>query len=131
MFTLEGPYPLLKTTTLLPNPLPGDHEGVAVAVSRKTAMDGTRYTYVKQKGRRKLHWEFKLTRNKALELRAFLQCYFASPIKITDHTDRVWLGYFPSNPFDFETTERAGPAIAPMPRGESVRISLEFEGVEP
>ena len=44
-----------------------------VVVSRRTAMDGTRYTYVKRKNNwRKLLWTFRLTRNKAMELRAFV-----------------------------------------------------------
>lgn len=69
MFTLS-PYPLLDQLTLLPNPQFSDSEGLMISVSRKLAMDGTRYTYVKRKdGRRKLRWSFKVTRNKALELR--------------------------------------------------------------
>ena len=73
MFTLTAPYPLLQTTTLLPNPQLSDQEGLTATVTRKTAMDGTRYTYVKRKGdRRKLKWSFRLMRNKGLELRDFL-----------------------------------------------------------
>ena len=94
-------------------------------------MDGTRYTYVKRKDdRRKLRWTFRLMRNKALELRAFLSAYFASKVKIVDHNRRVWIGDFTNNPFEFDTPEQAGPAIAPMPRGEAQMIELEFEGVE-
>ncbi len=131
MFELSAPYPLLQTTTLLPNPQFSDQENLMVSVTRKTAMDGTRYTYVKRKdNRRRLKWSFRLTRNKALELRAFIFAYFASKIKITDHKDRVWVGYFTNNPFEFDTSDRAAPAISPMPRGENVNIELEFEGVE-
>jgi hypothetical protein len=128
---LSAPYPLLETTTLLPNPQFSDQEGLMVSVVRKMAMDGTRYTYVKRKGdRRKLKWSFRLTRNKGLELRAFIFAYFASQVKVIDHNGRVWIGNFTSNPFEFDTAERAGPAISPMPRGESVTIEIEFEGVE-
>ena len=127
---MQAPYPLLQTTSLLPNPKFSDSEALAVTVSRKTAIDGTRYTYIKRKGRRALKWSFKLSRNKALELRAFIQCYFASPIRIIDHDGRVWLGNFVGNPFEFDTSERAAPAIAPMPRGEGVHIEISFEGFE-
>ena len=73
MFTLQAPYPMLQTTTILRNPTFSDSEGLMVSVTRKTAMDGTRYTYVKRKdSRRKLKWSFRLTRNKGLELRASL-----------------------------------------------------------
>ena len=94
-------------------------------------MDGTRYTYVKRKGdRRKLKWTFRVMRNKGLELRAFLFTYFASTIKAIDHNGRVWVGNFTNNPFEFDTPQKAGPAIAPWPVGEAQMIDLEFEGVE-
>jgi hypothetical protein len=94
-------------------------------------MDGTRYTYVKRKeSRRKLKWSFRLRRNKALELRAFVFAYFASRIKIIDHNGRVWVGNVTNNPFEFDTPERAAPAIDPLPRGEMQTIDLEFEGIE-
>ena len=131
MFEIAAPYPMLQTTTLLPDPQFSDQEGLAVAVSRKTAMDGTRYTYVKRKDdRRKLKWSFRLSRNKGLELRAFISSYFASKVKVIDHNGRIWVGNFTSNPFEFDTSGRAAPAIAPMPRGEIVNIEIEFEGVE-
>ncbi len=131
MFRLEAPYPLLQTTTALPNPQFSDQEALLVTVTRKLAMDGTRYTYVKTRGgRRKLKWNFKLSRPKGLELRAFIFSYFASKIRIVDHNDRVWIGNFLNNPFEFETTERAAPAINPMPRGETQVIDIEFEGEE-
>lgn len=130
MFTFEAPYPGVETTSILPNPEFGDGENLKVSVVTKRAMDGTRYTYVKRKGGRKLQWTFKLTRNKGLELRAFIQSYFASKIKVTDHNDRVWIGHFVINPFEFDTPSRAAPAITPMPRGENQVITLEFEGEE-
>jgi len=130
MFTFEAPYPGVVTTSILPNPKFGDGENLKVSVTTKRAMDGTRYTYVKRKGGRKLQWTFKLTRNKGLELRAFIQSYFASQIKVTDHNDRVWVGHFVINPFEFDTPSRAAPAITPMPRGENQVITLEFEGEE-
>jgi hypothetical protein len=130
MFTLQAPHPSLQTTTILPNPRLGDSESLRVGLAIKRAMDGTRYTYVKRKGGRKLQWTFKLTRNKGLELRAFIQSYFASTIVVTDHNERVWTGKFVNNPFEFDTPSRAAPAISPMPRGENQVITIEFEGDE-
>lgn len=130
MFTLQAPYPSLQTTTILPSPRPGDSEGLRAVVTIKRAMDGTRYTYIKRKGGRKMQWTFKVTRNKGLELRAFIQSYFASVIVATDHNDRKWIGKFVNNPFEFDTPSRAAPAIAPMPRGENQVITIEFEGDE-
>jgi hypothetical protein len=130
MFTIQAPYPKLQTTTLLPNPQFSDSEGSMLSVSRKRAMDGTRYSYVKRKGATRLMWPFHLTRNKGLELRAFIQSYFASVIRVTDHNGRTWVGHFINNPFEFDTPESARPAIAPLPRGELQAIQIEFEGVE-
>jgi hypothetical protein len=130
MFTFQAPYPALQTTSLFPNPDFGDSEGLAVSLSIKRAMDGTLYTYIKRKGRHALSWTFTLTRNKALELRAFIESYFASQIQVTDHTGRIWVGHFIRKPFEFRGERRAAPAIDPMPRGEDYSITIEFEGVE-
>lgn len=131
MITLQAPYPALECTTLLPNPDFGDSENSTNSVDLKRAMDGTVYTYVRRTGnRQRLLFSFRLTRNKALELRAFIQAYYAQRIKMTDHEGREWLGNLVNNPFEFDTPQRAAPAIAPMPRGEYQAITLEFEGVE-
>ena len=130
MFILEAPYPLLQTTTLLPNPQFSDSEAVLGTVNRKLTINGTRYTYVKRRDRRKLKWTFRLSRNKGMELRAFIQSYFAVKIRATDHRGRVWIGNFTNNPFEFDTPDAARPAIAPLPRGELQAIDIEFEGVE-
>ena len=130
MFEIAAPYPLLQTTSVLPDPEFSDQEALTVSLTRKVAVDGTRYTYVKRKNdRRKLKWAFRLTRNKALELRAFICAYFASKIRAIDHHGRTWIGNFTSNPFEFDTSDRSAPALTPMPRGEIVNIEIEFEGV--
>ena len=129
MIELAAPYPAIQTVTQLPSPQWGDNERVMDQVIKKRAMDGTRYTYVKRKGdRRKLQWTFRLTRNKGLELRAFIESYFATKLHVTDHQGNQWVGHLTSNPFEFETTEAANPPIAPLPRGEIQTIVLEFEG---
>ena len=73
--------------TLLPNTQFGDSEALTCEVANRRAMDGTLYTYVKSKsGRRRLTLPLKLSRMKGLELRAFVQSYFASKIRLTDHS---------------------------------------------
>ena len=130
MFYLQAPYPTLQTLTVLPEPKFSDAMNLTDAVTVKRAMDGTRRTYVKTKGgRRRLKWTFQLTRNKGLELRAFIQSYFASKIYVLDHLGRNWVGYFTSNPFELDTPERGAPARPPLLRGEEQAIELEFEGV--
>lgn len=130
MIKLEAPYPAIQTTSLLPNPDLGDAESLTASVSLKRATDGTLYSYVKRKGgRRKTTWTLRLVRPKALELRAFFLSYASSVIRVTDHKDRVWVGYFTNNPFEFDTPVRAAPGFGDL-RGELQTITLEFEGVE-
>jgi len=129
-FQLEAPYPGIQTTSILANPQFSNGEGLADSVASKRATDGTLYTYVKRRnGRRKLNWTFLLVRPKALELRAFLTSYFASDVRVTDHSGRVWIGNFTNNPFEFTTDRRAAPDRGDL-RGELQTITLEFEGVE-
>ena len=130
MFQFAAPYPGIQTVSLLPNPTFSDTEALTASVSAQRATDGTLYTYVKTKsGRRKLSWNFQLTRLKGLELRAFLLSYFASKVKITDHNGRIWVGNFTNNPFEFDAQSRAAPAMSDV-RGETQSITIEFEGVE-
>lgn len=129
-FTLQAPFPAIAATSQIPNPELSDGEGITDEVSPFHALDGTLRTYVKTKnGRRKLFWDFLLTRPKALELRAFLRVYFASQIKITDHNNRVWVGYFANNPFEI-TTDRGSQGDIDSVRAERASIRLEFEGTE-
>lgn len=130
MFKMSAPYPTLQTMTVMPNPQFSDQEANLNTVNRLTAMDGTRYTYVRRRSRRRLLWTFRLSRPKALEVQEFFKSYFASLIRIVDHRGRIWIGNFTSNPFEFEAVSRAAPAIDPMPRGETMSIDIEFEGEE-
>ena len=130
MFTLQAPYPAIQTTSLLPNPKFSDTEALTETLQLKIAMNGTLRTYIKTKGvREKLQWNFRLTRNKALEVQAFMRSYHASKVKVTDHNDRVWIGNFTNNPVELDTVSRAAPAVQTLPRGEYVEFTLEFEGV--
>lgn len=123
-FRLEAPYPAMVSTTLLPSPRWGDNKGIKGTVTTMRTMDGTLYTYVKSReGKMKFQWEFELSRNKALELRAFIEAYFGNIIRATDHDGDVWVGYLINNPFEFTTQGRAGG----WPGNESMVIRLEFE----
>ena len=127
MIELAAPHPAIQTVTLLPNPQFGDGEAHTSEVASRRAMDGTLYTYVKSKaGRHRLTLPLVLSRMKALELRAFIQSYFASKVRLTDHLGQVWVGHFTSNPFEFSTPKRA----AGWPGGEMQAIQLEFEGTK-
>lgn len=123
-FFLKAPYPSLYTTTVLPSPKWGDSKALTATVKSLRSMNGTLYTYVKSRnGRRKFQWEFEVARNKALELREFINSYHGVLIQITDHDGDRWLGYLRNNPFEFTAMSRA----ASWPGGETMSIILEFE----
>lgn len=107
-----------QTVTYLPNPEFGDSEAILSQVNKQRAIDGSLYTYVKSTTRRKLLFQFNLTRGKAMELYYFFQSYYATQITLTDHNNVTWIGHFTSNPFDFVG---AG-------RDEQQQIQFEFEG---
>jgi hypothetical protein len=124
-FILKGPYPGLQTTTLLPSPKWGDSKALTATVTSLRTMDGTLFTYVKSRnGRKKFQWEFEIARNKALELREFINSYQGTLIHITDHDGDTWIGYLRNNPFEFTGAGRAGPT---WPGNETMSIILEFE----
>lgn len=120
MFEMSAPYPALQTTSLLPSPQFSDSEAITDALDIKRSKTGVLYTYVKTKNlRRKLQWTFLVTRNKALEIRAFIMSYAAHRVRIVDHNGRIWIGYLMNNPAEFN-----------HPRPETQDITIEFEGVE-
>lgn len=123
-FILKAPYPAVVTTTLLPSPSWGDSKGITATVTRMRSMDGTLYTYVKTRdGRKKFQWDFEMSRNKALELREFINSYNSSLIQVTDHDGDTWIGYLRNNPFEFTAVSRAKD----WPGDETMSVTLEFE----
>lgn len=127
-FTLIAPVPLVETTTVLPNPKFGDSEGTTGKPNILRTVNGTRRTYIKSKGRRKLQWDFNLTRNKALELFEFYRAYNAHSIFIEDHNNRGWVGWIVNNPFEIEMSRRGLPTRQDWPTGETCQVTIEFEG---
>lgn len=124
-FILRAPYPAVQTTTLLPSPKWGDSQSLSSTVQSMRSLDGTLYTYVKSRdGRLKLRWEFEIARNKALELRQFINSYQGALIQVVDHDGDTWIGYLRNNPFEFTGAGKAG---SNWPGRETMSIFLEFE----
>ncbi|KPK53357.1 MAG: hypothetical protein AMS22_07535 [Thiotrichales bacterium SG8_50] len=124
MFTLRAPYPSLQVTLVLPSPKFSDSVGLTSTMQISRAMDGTSYTYVKSRGgRKRLQWDFTVARNKALELRVFINAYYRLPIQVIDHDSNIWIGYLVNNPFESTGSGRA----VRFPGGEVMDLTLEFE----
>jgi len=123
-FFLRAPYPGISSTTVLPSPSWGDSKALTATIVSMRSMNGTLYTYVKSRnGRKRFRWDFDIARNKALELREFINSYQSKIIQITDHNNDVWIGYLKNNPFEFAATGKA----AGWPGNETMSITLEFE----
>lgn len=124
-FFLKAPYPNLSTTTVLPSPKWGDSKALTATITSMRAIDGTLYTYVKTRdGRKRFQWSFEISRNKAFELRAFIDSYHGKIIQINNHNNDTYLGYLRNNPFEFTGSGRAGNS---WPGNETMTILLEFE----
>lgn len=123
-FQLRGPFPYMSTTTTMPSPSFSDSEALTATINRMRAIDGTLYTYVHSKNnRRRYVWQFNLAKNKAVEVREFLDAYFSRKIQVTDHNSEIYVGYIRNNPFEF-----IGEASAEgWPGNETVSITIEFE----
>ena len=123
-FVLRAPYPQLSMTALLPSPKWGDSKALTSTIQSMRSIDGTLYTYVKSRGgRKKFQWEFEIARNKALELREFINSYQGSIIQVIDHDGDTWVGYLRNNPFEFTGVGRA----VGWPGGETMSVILELE----
>lgn len=128
MFVIQAPWPGPVTEHYLPNPQLGDSIGGTGSLEFKRAMNGTRYAYVKSRDRRRrLLFTFALSQDKALELQAFFDAYNGNQVKITDHTGTEYVGYFTTNPFEFEAV---GRSVASPSNYSLHQIQVEFEGFE-
>ena len=128
MFIIQTPWPGPVSTHYLPNPQLGDSVGSTGTLEFKRSMNGTRYAYVKSRDQRKrLVYTFALTKDKALELQAFFSVYNGSQVKILDHIGKEYVGYFTSNPFEFEAV---GRSVAAPSNYSLHQIQLEFQGFE-
>lgn len=125
MLMLQAPYPGLVATTVLPDPQFNDAQAKQHGVVNQRAMDGTCYTHIHTTdGRHKLTYQFSVSRMKGLELRTFIQAFFSSQVRLTNHKGEIWRVCFVNNPFEFDAAERAGG----YPGDEMVSLTLEFEG---
>ena len=124
MFRIEAPYPRRHLTIILPSPDWGDSIVLSNTLNIQHALDGTSYTYIKSKANRKrLHWQFILSRNKILELKYFFEKYHSTQVRVVDHLNQSWIGYFQSNPFE---AAHEGAAFN-FPGKDVSNLVLEFE----
>lgn len=118
-----------SVVTQLPSPQFSDSRALQHDVNVKRTLNGSRRTYVKHKPRRRFLWQFSLSRMKALELRAFVECFHSELMTIVDHCDETWSGYLTNNPFELDMVSRALGSASNGIRAERVQVTLEFQAV--
>lgn len=109
-FIIQGPWPSMKNTLLLPSPEQGNNKGNSATVQTLRSMDGTLYTYIKSKrARQGFSWQFVTSKDKALEAKEFMRIHEDGTVRITDHRGVNYVGYVTINPFESAGDGRAAP----------------------
>lgn len=107
-FIIQGPYPLLQSTLVLPSPRNGNQINLASTVQTMRSMNGVLYTYIKAKeGRKVWQWDFVGTKDKGRESVDFIERYSGGPVRVTDHNGTIYLGYMAINPLEISGQGRA------------------------
>ena len=123
-FIVQGPYPLMQSTLVLPSPREGNQKNLAASVQVMRSMNNTVYTYVKTKRGRKVHqWDFIGSKDKGREVVQFIELYAGGLVRITDHEGNSHIGYVTVNPLELTGTGRAEG----FPSGEVYRWTISIE----
>lgn len=121
-FRLEAPYPALASTMLLPNPQIGNNIGLLSQVTVIRMMDGSRKTFVKKGGGKRLHrWDFLISRDKMEEFVDFVERYRGDLFRAI-WRDRIIIGKVTVNPVELSGSGRAGG----WPGDEAYSVTLEL-----
>lgn len=124
MFLIQGPHPLIQSSIVLPSPQLGNTNQLASTIQVIRMSDGSKFTYVKKRrGRRRLRFDFRTSKDKSIELTKFVDAYGGMPVKVTDHNGVVLIGYITLNPFEVRASARARD----LPGGELYVASIELE----
>lgn len=124
-FVIQGPYPNMRTTLLLPSPEEGNTDNLQSSVQILRSMNGKVYTYIKPKrGRQRYRWDFVASKDKGLEAKDFVKQYAGDLVQIVDHNEVLRIGWLTINPFETLGEGRANPWGE---RKEAVGFSIEFE----
>ena len=124
--TLEGPFPGIQTILLLPNPVLDNTKSLDVSVNFSQAIDGSRYTYVKTSGRKRITftWE-NLGRGKLVELQEFYKAYAGQSVRLTDFRDNSWDVIMEQEPLVVMDKRSVNAGAS---RKESGTVTLELNG---
>jgi hypothetical protein len=129
MIVFKAPYPRAARVLILPNPKLGDSYTPVREINVSRSINGTPYTYVKTSTAVRLLFEIEMTRQKSLELEAFLKLYQGHYMQLTDHNSIKYKVIITSE-LDKKNFKRSVYAPGdPLGSEESVIVNLELEGI--
>lgn len=105
-FFIAAPHKLPETQIELPSPELGDDRKIHGNLILKEALDGSFRTYVRRTTRKRYRFTFRLDYPKYHELKEFYKAYCAEQVRIIDHAERVYKGYFIPNTLDATISRR-------------------------
>lgn len=125
-FRIEAPHPGAASTIVLPSPNQNNNQGLLSQVNVVRMMDGSRRTFVKRGGGKRLHrWEFIISRDKMEELVDFVERYRGSTVRAV-WRDRKFVGKLTLNPVELRGDGRAGG----WPGGEAYDVTVELVEID-
>lgn len=111
---------------LLPSPEQGNNQGLISQVDVVRMMDGSRRTFIKKGGGKRLHrWDFTTSREKMEELADFVKRYRSSTCRVV-WRDRSIVGKLTLNPTELQGAGRAGG----WPGDEAYNVTIELVEID-
>ena len=126
---LLAPHPGHLVTTQLPNPKYGNKRSPDNRVHVKRSSLGRLITYVTTTDTETLVLAFSLTRQKSLELEAFITSYQSAPWQLEfDHDKSIWIGTLVGLPVQRAAVNRIGDD--PRTGREEIEVTLTLSATK-
>lgn len=129
---IEAPFPKSHVTVVLPNPEFADAQGSQASVQIKRRMRpkagqnaGGAITYVQANDKRTLILRWFLTRQKDLELAAFLKIFHTANWKLILHDNSEWDAQLIGEPIRRRAVDRIHDTNSSI-GGESIELTMTF-----
>lgn len=127
MIVLKAPYPNFTHAIVLPNPKFGDSETQIRELDIKRSINGTPYTYARVTNNQRLLYQIEITRQKSLELKAFIERYTGFAWELIDHKNQKYRVKYLSD-FIMQNFKRIAYGVSdPFGSEEAVTIEIELE----
>ena len=127
MIVFKAPCPNFIHSIVLPNPKLGNSETRIRELDIKRTIDGTLYTYAKNTSNFRLVYQIEMTRQKSLELKAFISRYTGFTWEMINHKDVRYKVKFLSD-FILQNFKRSWyKPDDPLGSQEAVTVDIELE----